>query len=1297
MPPRGPALVPATPMQVGLLYESTLSGKPSANLEQVVVEMDKATPEALQAAWVAVAQRHDALRMALQADASGGFVIVPHDRAQVQLCTQDWSDVPAQMQEERLAAWLAQDRAAGADPRSYPNWRVTVIDTGAGRAVMVWTIHHALIDGTSLAVVLEDLFDHLQGAETHGAGFAEYCDFARRLPQGDKAAAQAFFRDMLADQAGAAPLVPPGAAPGTGAQALVRGLGAQHSAALRAAVAGMGATPLNAVQAAWGLVLARWTGQAECCFGLVDSGRSGADHRFDRTVGCLINTLPLRIGFAPDQTLGPLLADLRQTTRAMRAHGHASVGEIRRWVGATGQAALFDTLVMVARGTLEAQLARAGKGWDTRRVRLIEEGTAAATLAVYDDADMLVMLEHDPARLPPDQAARLLDQVLRLLHAMSCAVPDTPLGALDMLDPGETSDLLALAQPEVAAAPSCPCIATRFEAVANRQPQALALVDAGSGDSLTYRKLDQRANALARRLVATGLAEGDIIALLVPRGPDFVTALLAVLKVGAVALLLDPDQPRAFLAGLVVRAGAKAVIAPEDREPLAPGLPLIAPDLSQDETPPPRPAPLAGRAAYVIHTSGSTGPPKGVLGLCGALSAHADAVAQAYALVPQDRVLQFAGLAFDVTLEEIIPTLLAGAQIVLRDEGAVASVPALLDLLRRQRITVLNLPASFWHVMVEEMARRSLALPPSVRLLVTGSERINPVALAQWQRLAPGLGFINAYGPTEATVTCTAYHHDSGKTHPTPGDVPIGRPLGHALVRLRAFDGSLAPRGGIGLLWVGGAAVAGGYLGQPDQTAASFGADPWHAGARLYCTGDQARWRDDGQLMFLGRRDRQVKLRGHRIDLHQVETVLAALPQVQQAHVALDGDAGSPGARLLAWLVCETGPDAVDLSQVRRAAARSLPAYMLPFLIGVDRLPVGPNGKINTKALPRTMTAGDSGTEAGAQVLSDPLTTTIAECFKQVLALDSVSPDASFHDLGGDSLLSLRLVSLIEAETGETLRATDLHAHASPAALAQMLRSGTRGPRHIIPIQPAGPKVPFFAVHVLGRNEELFRPLSAALGPDYPVFGLSVGVPRDLAEIDVKRSARLYFEDIQRHHPTGPLALGAVSMAAYFAFELAQLLRVAGRDVRLLAVLDAMGPDGRPSVAGRAKLRAHLGQIRKRGLAHLGRIAHHRIEQVKVALEGKRSRPEDITGYNLVVANVRAVERYAPQPYGGRLTIFRADASFWDSPEAIASGLGWASVARGGFDLHDLPGTHLSLLQPQNVEALAAHLRRLLG
>ncbi|MFN3274055.1 MAG: non-ribosomal peptide synthetase [Paracoccus sp. (in: a-proteobacteria)] len=1291
----------ATDSQIAFLVADNEGLRHRVHVEQVLADAaaDLLTPDRLRAGWERLAQDHDVLRMVLRDDETGRTRLCIGDTAQVEMRLSDWSaadetDHPA-LTEDLLEA----DRSEGADPRKGLGWRVTRIDLGRGRARMLWTIHHALTDGTSMEILLARLWDLLNGHDETPDPAPGFADAARERAEHDRDGAREFFGGMLAPHDRTALLRPQQDQAG-GVMRRLRGTLTQDaSQALAAVAAASGATPLNAVQAAWAMVLMRWTGQPAACMGLVDSGRTG-DPRLNGTAGCLISTLPLHVDLADASSLGDLLAGLRRTTVQMRRHTHVGLTEVRRWSGLSGAVPLFDTVVMYARQTLAEALTARGCGWTG--LRLVEEGDALVTLVVHGGDEMRLELEYDAARLSDDEAARMLDHVTRLLQAFGQAGPAAPLDALDMLSADETASLLSLGRAPERPAGGPPCIATRFEQIARERPDRAAVIDAATGLQLDFATLDGRANALAQQLCDADIGPEDVVAIVLPRGPDQIAAMLAVHKAAAAFLPLEPDQPTEYLARLMAGAGVRALIAAPGSA-LADGMLHLVPADDTQPVPPMRPPPQADRLAYLIHTSGSTGAPKAVMGLTGALAAHADAIIDRFGLGPEDRVLQFAALGFDVMLEEVWPTLLAGGTVVTRDARPLASVDGLLDLLTQHRVSVANLPAGYWHQMVGALTEAPRALPDGLRLVVTGSERVLPGAYRRWRQLAPGIAFMNGYGPTETTITCTLW-----QAPPTgdglagdglaggSGDLPIGRPLGHASAILRAPDGSLTPQGGQGMLWIGGPAVTRGYLNDPDQTAAAFAPDPWVPGGRLYNTGDRARWNDEGQLMFLGRGDRQLKLRGYRIDPAQIEAVLTEEPRISRAFV--DVEPGPP-ARLLAWIVAQKP---LDTAQVLRRLAVRLPHYMQPVLVPVDDMPLTPNGKIDRRALPVPARAQVTGSAPQTDGMpGDDRARLIAACMAEVLECDTVPLDAGFDEMGGDSLLALRLVSLIHRRTGWTLRATDLLRHPSPRSLAATLEAALVGappqPRYLVPIRTTGGGVPVFAVHVLGRNQELFRPLAAAIAPDHPVYGLTIGVPDDLSKIDIGRTARAYFDELQTSFPGQPVCLVAVSMAAYFALELAQMLRAAGREVTLLAMLDSMGPGGRPSLRGLPMLRAHLRQLRKRGLDHIREVMNRDRDDPDRPPESAPP-PEGLPAMeDLIEANVAAVEAYVAQPYDGPMMVYRADRSFWDAPEALKTGLGWACVAQGGLALRDLPGTHLSILQPGNVEALAHDLRERLA
>ncbi|TGD43034.1 amino acid adenylation domain-containing protein [Pseudotabrizicola sediminis] len=1285
-----------TPLQLGMVYESVLAGRPWVNLEQIVVHLDDEVVEAgaLRAAWAQVAARHEALRLSFLWRRRVVPVQVLRDRIEVALTVEDWSALPARRKAGMLDQFLEADREAGVDLEAAPAWRVLLAQLGPRQAVMVWTVHHAMIDGRSMAIVLDEVFAALKGRALPPAPTVGFLGYAKGLAAQDTAAAQAFFGSYLDGFDHPNPLTEDVCDSGTARKrVLERRLETDLTTALTARAGAAGATLATVVHAAWGMVVARWTGQCTAVFGATRSGRQIVPGT-ERSVGCLINTLPVKVQISPPRATDGFLAGLRQDALALRGHAHAALTDIRHWCGVPGTEQLFESMVMFERATLNETMRRLGPDWAHRRVELREEGALPLTLSAYGDAGLLLMLEHDPAVVPDSKAQAMLDHMARLLEAFAAAGPATPLADLQMLPPAEQAALMALAQPDRALAPADPCVALRFADMARQRHCASALRMVGQHDIMDYLTLNARAEDLAGRLAQAGAGPGQIVAICLPRGPEFIIAMLAVLRAGAAFLPLDPAYPEALIAHMLHDSGARLMIARP--EAVFAGVRVLSPDAPEVRAPvpdflPPDP----DRLAYVIYTSGSTGVPKGVKVPMRALSAHASAMIAAFGLTQSDRVLQFASLSFDVSIEEIIPTLLAGAKLVLRTDAMAGSVGVFLEEVARCDITVLNLPTAFWHVLVDEMARDGLQLPPTVRLVIVGGEQISPRALATWQRITRGARWMNGYGPTEATITCTL--HEPGPA--TAGeDIPIGRPTAHARAYVLAPDGSPAPRGAQGELWIGGPAVSDGYIGHAAQTAEAFGPDRFLGAGRIYRTGDMARWRPDGALAFLGRRDRQVKLRGFRIDLRHVERALEVEDSVGRALAHVLG-AGTPAARLVVWVAGADGQPLPDPVALRAAVAKRLPPHMVPAIVPVAHFPRTPGGKIDISALPVPAVA----LTADAMPSDDPVTRQIAELMAQTLGLEAVGPEDDFHDLGGHSLLAVQLIGRIEAALGHRLGVADLHRRPTPRALALALAAARSGPRYLIPIQPEGSQPPLFGVHVLGRNEEHFRPLAEALGPDQPVFGLTVGLLAQDTPIGVQETARAYADEIMNTFPHGPISLAAVSLASYVAYELAQQLTRAGREVRVIAMFDSAGPGGRTRLSGRARAGVHLRQLLLRGPSHLAGIVANRWADVAYRVKKLRLRLQQhgeaapMSVDRFMVAAELAVQDYEVTPITRPLTIFRAEANIFDSPESAQDGLGWAPVAASGFEVIDVPGDHLSILQPPNVAVLAHHLSRLMA
>ncbi len=1341
---------PLTPMQFGLAFESAAAVVPGVNVEQIVCHFDDEVVDArlLERAWRATQEQHDALRTSIDLEHPDGPVQHVHQRCELDLTTLDWSALAEADQTRALDDWLAEDRARGVDLREPGATRVVLIVLGPRRSTMVWTFHHALLDGRSFAAVLEEVLARLDELSADGdmaarpvrPRFREHVAAVTDADGGD-AAAKAFFTELLDGHAEPTPApgaVPEGAVPADhdGPQHLEveRRLGPDVVARLEARAAEADATVGTALLAAWAVLVSRYCSSSDVVFGTTRAGRHQVEGAADM-VGCLINTVPIRLRAEPSTNVDELLRSTRAFQLDVRPHEHTALVDIRSWIGVPGDRSLLSTTVVFERELLDTRL-RAGGGHPDRRVTVHEQSSSPLMLAAYLDDGLVLRLEHDTSRYRPETVRAMGDHLARLLESLADSAADTALGALEMLGDEERRRLVEDRNPASPVVAGPGRYIDRFEAQVREHPDDVAVEDLDDARALTYRALDERANRLAHVLVEAGASQDHPVAVCLHRSVDFVVSMLAVLKAGAAYLPLDPTYPAASLAHMLDDSGARLVLAhsrsvdrlPSDALSTGTGRQVLVVDriastsattalAGGSTTPPERRAASDDDLAYVIYTSGTTGAPKGVMISDRSLRAFCTAVAERYELVPSDRVLQFSSLSFDVSVEELLPTLSVGATVVLRSDEMSASMRSLVEATASAGLSVLNLPSAIWHELVEHLDTTGERLAPSVRLVVVGGERVSRSAFEVWSRLHPSLRWLNGYGPTETTVTCTSfdpagrYHVDSGE------ELPIGRPLGNARAYVLDETGAtLVPDGQAGELWIGGSGVALGYLGRPALTAERFRPDPFveDPSARMYRTGDRARWSAHGELEYLGRVDRQIKLRGFRIEPGEVERVLERHPKVRQAFVALRPDR-TGGDRLIAWIVADRTDEPAPADVLHWAVDR-LPAHEVPAAVVVaDELVRTPAGKVDVDALPEPPEQGDGPTApAGpAAAPADALEAELCAVFGDVLGRSTpVAVDASFFDLGGHSLLAVRLIGRIDAGLGSRVTMSMLHGAPTPRTLARLIArqdhelepapTDEHDQVYLSTIQPHGDRPPLYGIHVLGANGAFFRPLAARLGEDQPVFGLSVTEPDEDTPTAVEEIAAHYVDEIQQHRPDGPLSLAAVSLGGFVAFEVAQQLTAKGRDVRVLALFDSAGPGGRRTVTSAQRVAIHLRQLRAGGTTYAAGAARRLLARLREYGDTARVRlhrrhgsdtPDDLWMHRFVLANTEAADRYFARPYSGPMVVFHAAEEVFDTPETIRDALGWACVAAGSIELVEVPGRHMSMLEEPHVAELAEALR----
>ncbi|MGW4113919.1 amino acid adenylation domain-containing protein [Actinosynnema sp. NPDC004786] len=755
-------------------------------------------------------------------------------------------------------------------------------------------------------------------------------------------------------------------------------LTAELSAALAGEARRRGLTVSTVLHGAWGLLLGGLTGRADVVYGTTVAGRPAEVPGIENAVGLFINTVPVRQRWRGADTLATVFADLQREQARLLDHQHLGLAEIQR---VTGHGELFDTLVVVENFPDLVD-----------DVEIRDRVHYPLALVVLPGERLELRLKH---RLPDADVAGLAERLVALLTAFA-TTPDRPVASLDLVSPAE-ADWLAALNATAADVPEGTLVSRIAEQTA-RTPDAVAVVH--DDVTLTYAELDRRATALARRLRGH-----DVVAVAVPRSAELMVALLGVLKAGAAYLPLDLDYPAERIDFMLADSGATAVVRPEDcRDDDAPDVEL--------------PAPHPDRPAYLIYTSGSTGRPKGVLVTHRAIVNRLAWMQHEYRLTADDRVLQKTPSSFDVSVWEFFWALCEGAAVVLARPDGHRDPAYLADLVRRERITTLHfVPSMLAAFLTVPEVREDPAWAASLRRAFSSGEALTGDVAARWRDLT-GVPLHNLYGPTEAAVDVTYFEYDGA---PDPA-VPIGRPVWNT--RLHVLDPFLrpVPANVPGELYLAGAQLALGYHGRFALTAERFVADPFGPpGARMYRTGDLVVRRPDGALVYLGRTDRQVKVRGNRIEPGEIESALVRLPGVARAAVIARDD------QLLAYVT----PADVDLDAVRAGIADALPAAMTPHaLVALADFPLTPSGKLDHDALPAP-TVRTTARRAPRNDRERLLCRVIAD----VLGLADLGVDDDFFVLGGDSITSIA-VSTRARRLGIGISPRDVFEHRTVAALA---------------------------------------------------------------------------------------------------------------------------------------------------------------------------------------------------------------------------------------------------------------------
>jgi microcystin synthetase protein McyB len=1046
------SIYPLSPMQEGMLFHSLYTPNSGVYCTQTLITINgKINVAAFKQAWEKVVEHYAVLRTFFLWEKRQKPLQIVRKQVELPWNYLDWRDFSPTEQQQRLDLLLETEREQGFQLNQAPLMRCYLIQLSDQTYKFLWNRHHILLDGWSGPIVYQEVLtfyqNYMQGQSGYLPAPRPYQDYIVWLQQQNLSVAESFWRRTLEGFTTPTPLI-------VDKLLLMKSQGKptyknQELHLSRATTQGLQAlgqqhnlTLSTLVQAAWAILLSRYSMESEVLFGITVSGRPANLSGVEKMVGLFINTLPLRVSISKSALILPWLEELQQKQAEIQDYAYSSLAEVQRMSDVPPGVPLFDSLVVFENYPIDSLSPESNQLLSVSEVENFEETNYPLTIAAILKQELQINFSYDTSRFTSDTIERMAGHLETILTAI-VANPQQLVIELPLLTEKEQHQLLIEWNNTQADYPLDKCLHELFEEQVERNPDAIAVIFADQ--ELTYQQLNNRANQLAHYLQEKGVKPEVLVGILVDRSIEMLVGLLGILKAGGAYLPLDPNYPADRLSYMLCDS---AVLILLTQQSLVESLPAnqaeivcldrdwhIIANYSQHN---PISNVKSENIAYVIYTSGSTGKPKGVMnihqGICNYLMRKIDV----YPTTTDDRILLISALSFDASVCEIFWALTSGTTLVMAKPEGHKDINYLTNLIAEQQISQIFFVPSMLQVFLQQP---NLENCRCLKRVFCGGEAL-PYELSQqfFKRLDCELH--NLYGPTETTVDVTCWQCQPQLDFQV---IPIGRPIANTQAYI--LDRSqLLPIGIAGELHIGGVQLARGYLNQPELTAQKFISNPFGKG-KLYKTGDLARYLPDGNIEYLGRIDRQVKLRGLRIELGEIESFLETHPQVEQTVVVLQENT-SENQRLVAYVV--TKDQSLTPNDLRHFLQQKLQTYMIPSaFVMLSEFPLSPNGKIDFKKLP--IPDKNSFIESLYLGPRNQTETILAIIWQEVLQISKIGINDNFFDLGGHSLKAISLVSKIQEKLGLPFPIKQVFYYPTIAGQAELLTTGEHLPIESIP------------------------------------------------------------------------------------------------------------------------------------------------------------------------------------------------------------------------------------------------------
>ncbi|MBW4570976.1 MAG: amino acid adenylation domain-containing protein [Tolypothrix carrinoi HA7290-LM1] len=1112
------SIYPLSPMQQGMLFHTVYAPNSGVYVEQVLFTIcGELNIAAFKQAWQKLVERHPVLRTLFVWEKQQVPLQVVRKQVELPWNYCDWRELSPKAQQQRLEEFLHADRYQGFVLNQAPLMRFTLMELASQRYQFLWSHHHIIMDGWCLPILLKEVLTFYEaynrGESCYIPALSPYRDYIAWLQKQDVSEAEAFWRRTLKGFRTPTPLV----VDRPSLQSLEQyptyhkqelSLSSEVTQKLQSLARQHSITLATLVQAAWAMLLSRYSGESEVLFGVTVSGRSGNLSGIEEMVGLFINTLPLRVSVPREKPVLQLLQEVQQMLLELQEYAYIPLAEVQRLSEVKAPLALFESILVFENYPVDKSLRQSNHSFKVTEVEVFEQTNYPLTVLVFAEEKLLIKISYDRSRFEADTITRMGGHLQTLLEAIA-SNPNQQVEKLPLLTKAQQHQLLLEWNQTAANYPPDKCLHELFFEQSLSTPNAVAVEFENS--QLTYQQLNERANQLAHYLQSLGVEPEVLVGLCVERSLEMAIAVLAILKAGGAYVPLDPAYPQERLAFMLEDTRSKVLLT---QSRLRSHLPesdrvfcideqweVIAQQPSTNPASPVQPSNLL----YVIYTSGSTGRPKGITlshqALGNLIYWHLETMKQGVG------VLQFASLSFDASFHEMFAAWCSGGTLYMIPESLRLDVEKLVDFLAEKPIQKVILPVALWQQIAQVYGQQADLFRNITEVIITGEQLQITQPIIDLFKQLNHCRLHNHYGPSETHVVTAFTFNDSPDTwriYP-----PIGKPIANTQIYILDEHWQPVPIGVPGFLFIGGANLARGYLNRPDLTAQKFVPNPFGKGL-LYQTGDLARYLPDGNIEFIGRVDDQVKVRGFRVELGEVEAVLNKHPQLSQAVVTVQGNAANE-KRLVGYVVPKS--ETVTTEQLRSFLLQKLPEYMIPSaFVTLESLPLTPNQKIDRRALPIPDLQPSRSDDYALP--RNPKEEIIANIFASVLKLEHLGVDDNFFELGGHSLLATQVVSRLREAFQIEIPLRTLFEAPTVAELAQAiwaLRQTASG--LVIPrLKPVSKNTNFLALS--WAQERLW--FLDQLESDSATYNMPAALEIS-GELNVKALEQALTEIIQRH------------------------------------------------------------------------------------------------------------------------------------------------------------------------------------